>query len=121
MSEPSLVASLEHLHDIILRERRAAKSFEVDSMLDLTREKEDLLQHILSEIEAVSELSPEEHRLAQAIYDENLRNAYFFWAALNWVRDSMSYIGDQLRPEYYAGSGMVHRGVNSGTMLSGRI
>ena len=121
MSESSFAATLKHLHEIILKERTAAKSFEVDSMLDLTREKEDLLQHILPEIDAVAELSPEEHKLAQAIYDENLRNAYFFWAALNWVRDSMSYIGDQVRPEYYAGSGMIHRGENSGTLLSGRI
>ncbi len=121
MSESHLADSLKHLYEIILRERTAAKSFEVDSMLDLTKEKEGLLQFILAETDAGTELSSEEHKLAQNIYDENLRNAYFFWAALNWVRDSMSYIGDQVRPEYYAGSGMIHRGENSGTLLSGRI
>ena len=121
MSASSLGDSLQNLYDIILRERAAAKSFEVDSMLDLTREKEDLLQDILSQAETGSDLSPEEQALAQNIYEENLRNAYFFWAALNWVRDSMSYIGNQFRPEYYAGSGMIRRGEHSGTLLSGRV
>ena len=121
MSASTLEVTLQNLYEIILRERAAAKSFEVDSMLNLTREKENILQDILSQSESGMDLSPEEQALAQNVYDENLRNAYFFWAALNWVRDSMSYINDQFRPEYYAGSGTIRRGENSGTLLSGRI
>ncbi len=121
MSEFSLAHTLKKLHEIILQERAAAKSFEVDSMLDLTQEKEKILEQIMSRTEALPELSPEEQALAKDVYDDNLRNAYFFWAALNWVRDSMSYIGDQVRPEYYGGSGLIHRGENQGTLLSGRI
>jgi hypothetical protein len=121
MFEFSLANTLKNLHEIILQERAAAKSFEVDSMLDLTEEKEKILEQVMSRIEAQPELTPEEQALARDIHDENLRNAYFFWAALNWVRDSMSYIGEQIRPEYYGGSGLIHRGRNQGTLLSGRI
>jgi hypothetical protein len=121
MTRENLTEHLIRLHDVILAERRAAKELEVDKLLALTGEKESLLKEILPFSDNVEQLTPEEKKLSEAVYSENLRNAYFLSSALKWVRDSMGFIGDKMVPESYEESGSVVKCHYSGILLSGRI
>ncbi|MCF8039356.1 MAG: hypothetical protein K9K79_08555 [Desulfohalobiaceae bacterium] len=121
MANGSLQVSLRKLHEVILEERLAARELAVDKMLHITEEKEGLLKEMLPLVESAEDLTPEERELAETVHTENLRNAYFFWSALNWVRESMGFIRDQMYPEAYAESGSVVTGRYSGALLSGRV
>lgn len=121
MDRKDLFGHLERLRELILAERRAAKSLSVDEMLELTARKESLLRKILPLVDSVRELSPPEREMAEAVYTENLRNAYFFWSALKWVRESVGFIGEQISCQSYEKSGAVTRRPYSGALLSGRV
>lgn len=111
---------LTKLLEVILAERRAAKELEVDKLIILTSEKESLLKKILPFSDAVEQMTQDEKKMSETIYSENLRNAYFLWSALKWVRDSMGFIGDKMYPESYEETGSVVKGRYSGALLSGR-
>ena len=121
MDRANLLDRLEALRDVILEERQAAKALVVDEMMALTDQKEQLLKEMLPLVEDIGALSEEEQAMAEAVHSENLRNAYFFWSALNWVRESVSFIGEKMRPESYGGSGSISREGCSGALISGRI
>jgi len=121
MDRTNVLAHLEQLREVILEERRAAKALLVEEMLTLTDQKEGLLKEMLPVVDAIEALTPEEQEMAEAVHAENLRNAYFFWTALQWVRESMSFISDKMYPDAYGGSGSVIKGSASGALLSGRI
>lgn len=121
MDNGSLLAPLKKMQELIEKERFAAKELAVDRMLALTEEKEALLKQMLPLVEAADALTPEEQDLAETVHSENLRNAYFFWSALNWVRESMGFIGDAMYPEAYEESGSVIKGRYSGALLSGSV
>ena len=121
MNRQNLTKHLVELHNVILEERQAAKELSVGRMLELTAEKECILKQILNTIEAVDTLTPEEKELSDTVFSENLRNAYFFLSALNWVRESMGFIGNKMFPESYEEDGSKVSGRFSGALLSGRI
>ncbi|MCF8104724.1 MAG: hypothetical protein K9K64_04525 [Desulfohalobiaceae bacterium] len=121
MDNGSFLEPLSRLREVILEERLAARELAVDKMLEITEKKEELLKEMLPLMEAADTLTPEEHELAETVHSENLRNAYFFWSALNWVRESMGFIRDHMYPEAYAESGSKVKGRYSGTLLSGRV
>ncbi|MGM0454029.1 MAG: hypothetical protein ACQERN_12780 [Thermodesulfobacteriota bacterium] len=121
MNRHNLLGHLQQLHAVIVEERQAAKSLCVEKMLELTERKENLLKQIQPLVETTGGLSAEEAELAEKVHSENLRNAYFFWSALNWVRDSVSFIGDKIFPEAYEGSGSMVKSRHSGALLSGRV
>jgi hypothetical protein len=120
MSRDNLTEHLIKMRDVILAERQAAKELEVVKLLELTAEKEDLLKKILPFSDTV-ELNEEEKELSEAVYSENLRNAYFLSSALKWVRESMGFIGEKMVPESYGESGSVVKAGYSGALLSGRV
>ncbi|MCF8096075.1 MAG: hypothetical protein K9J79_12025 [Desulfobacteraceae bacterium] len=121
MDRTDLGEKLKDLRDLILEERRAAKALEVDEMLELTDQKETLLKDLLPMVDSIEMLSPEEKEMAEAVYSENLRNAYFFWTALNWVRDSVGFIREKISCESYGGSGSRANSPYTGALLSGKV
>lgn len=121
MDREDLIDYLAQLKDIIQAERQEAKKLEVDKLLELTAQKESLFKRITPIADAAEWLTPKERELSELVYLENLRNAYFFWSALKWVRESMEFIGDKMYPESYEESGSVIKGRYSGALLSGRI
>ena len=120
MGRTDLTAYLRDLQALIASERKAARALNVDEMLALTQRKESLLHQLQALIGSVDDLTEQERKLADAVYSENLRNAYFFWSALKWVRQSVAFINDQLSPASYQGNGAVARARSSGALLSGR-
>lgn len=120
MNRAELPAYLRELQDLIARERKAASALQVDEMMALTGRKESLLQELLHVVDCLGELTEQERQMADAVYSENLRNAYFFWSALKWVRQSVCFINDQISPASYKGNGCVARARHSGALLSGR-
>ncbi|MCU0614213.1 MAG: hypothetical protein MUD09_03915 [Desulfobacterales bacterium] len=121
MGKEDLMGYLTELREIILAERQAAKELEVDKLVELAAQKECLLKKILPLSNAAEQLTLSEKELSETVYSENLRNAYFFWSALKWVRESMGFIGDKMYPESYEENGSVIKGRYSGALLSGRV
>ncbi len=121
MNRKELLRNLRLLRGVIAEERRAAKALAVDEMLELTGRKEALFRAIQPLSDSVDFLTPEERQMAEAVYTENLRNAYFFWSALKWVRQSVEFIGDQISPESYEETGAKVKSRYSGALFSGRI
>ena len=121
MKETGLVDMLEKLRDVILAERAAARSLHVDEMIELTGEKEQLLETILPMVGAAADLSPREEELARSVYAENLRNAWFFWSALKWTRESLDFMGRAVWPASYADDGSLSKNRHSGSIISGKI
>ncbi len=116
-----LVDLLETLRDVILAERAAARSLHVDEMIELTGEKEQLLETILPMVGPAADLSPREEELARSVYAENLRNAWFFWSALKWTRESLDFMGRAVWPASYADDGSLSKNRHSGSIISGKI
>lgn len=107
---------LQDLHAVILRERESAKSLDIEALQEATLRKEQLLQ----QLDIQGELAPEDRELASAIRFENRRNAYLLWSALNWIRESMEFLGRRSTPNSYSPAGMLVTGKNGGHLLSGR-
>lgn len=110
-------AQLHRLLELILRERDCAKRCALAEMSAATEEKELLLRSLGS----LGELDAEGQSLARRIREENRRNAYLFWSALKWVRESMSFFGQQATPIGYGARGGMVSSANSGMLLSGRV
>ena len=108
---------LVRLHAVLLQERECAKSLDMKGLQELCQEKEALLKILQS----AQSLAPEDRLLAEAIKEENRRNACLFWAALNRVRDLMGIINRQMATESYAPSGGTTLFQHGGRLLSGRI
>lgn len=119
--EKHLHALLEELRDVVLAERRAAKALRVDDMMEQTDQKERILQELLPLLNARGDLDAETKALAGAIYTENLRNAWFFWSALKWVRESLDFMGQAVYPVAYAENGAFSKPRRSGALISGKI
>ncbi len=109
--------ALQKLHALILRERQCVQALEVEGVLETTREKEELLQSLAE----AQELSADDRELAEHIRHENRRNAYLYWATLNWIRESMEFFGRQSTPVSYGAGAAVVRPQGGGRLLSGRV
>jgi len=121
MGRQDLMTYLSMLRDLILAEREAAKELAMDKLLVLAAEKECLLKKILPLSDTVDQLTDAEKELSEAVYSENLRNAYFLWSALKWVRASMGFMGDKMYPDSYEENGSMVKVPYSGALLSGRF
>jgi len=121
VTETTLSDLLEKLREVIMAERAAARSLHVDEMIELTGEKEQLLETILPMVGQSADLSPREAELARSLYAENLRNAWFFWSALKWTRESLDFMGRAVWPASYADDGSLSKNRHSGTIISGKI
>lgn len=108
---------LVRLHAVILKEREHAKALAIEEMVAAAAEKEELLL-ALDRAEAIS---PKDRPLAEKIRAENRRNAYLFWAALSWVRESMAFFGKQAAPAAYSAEGRFIKARRGGGILSGKI
>ncbi len=121
VKETSLSDLLEKLSVVIMAERAAARSLHVDEMIELTGQKEQLLEMILPLVGPAADLSPREAELARSLYSENLRNAWFFWSALKWTRESLDFMGRAVWPASYADDGSISKNRHSGAIISGKI
>jgi flagellar biosynthesis/type III secretory pathway chaperone len=110
-------AQLQRLLELICRERDCAKRCALEEMAAVTEEKELLLRSL----GPIAELDGEGRALVARIRSENRRNAYLFWSALKWVRESMSFFGQQTTPIGYSARGGMVGAANSGLLLSGRV
>ncbi|PLX84470.1 MAG: flagellar protein FlgN [Desulfuromonas sp.] len=116
MSEQGLHGQLTELHRLILRERECAKALDLEQMSAATRQKEDLVRCLPSAAEADEKI----HSLAAVVREENRRNAYLLWSALNWVRETMQFFGQQGTSPGYGTGGGEARAAAAGRLLSGR-
>lgn len=119
MNASALTRQLQQLHELILEEREHAKALRVTEMLAVAEVKEQLLQRI--ELAETDELDGAVRQLAVTVREENRRNAYLFWAALNWLRDLMGFFRQQAAPPAYGCGAVPVRSDNPGLLLSGRI
>lgn len=108
---------LIRLRDLIIEERKYAKTLNLSAMDQVMREKEELLQ-ILSHVQTIE---PADKGIATQIRHENRRNAYLFKATLGWIRETMEFFGKRtVTTTYSANAGTIAASVN-GRLLSGRV
>lgn len=119
MSHGILHAQLNKLLALIRQEREYAKNLDMDQMRAITEEKANLLKSI-GPLDAVD---ANDQYLATQIQEENRRNAFLFWSALNWIRESMEFFGRQVAPPVYSpvGAYATSPNTNSGRLLSGKV
>ena len=111
------LATLRELHALILRERECARNLAMEELMEVSREKEALLLSLGT----LSGEDDETRALAERIRRDNRRNAYFFWSALKWVRESVDFFRKQtVTTGYGAGGGLVSS-CGSGMLLSGKV
>jgi hypothetical protein len=102
---------------LLLQEREWAKALAVDKMLAVSKEKQDLMQTLGS----METADREDISLAEAIRAENKKNAYIFWSALTWIRESMNFLGKQATFNIYNAGGNAINGTHNGGLLSGKV
>lgn len=108
---------LIRLHDVILQEREYAKTLDIPGMLEMMREKEDLVQ-VLAHVQKIDD---EDRPIASRIRHENRRNAYLFKSTLGWIRETMEFFGKRtVTSTYSASAGTVSSQIN-GRLLSGKV
>ena len=117
MDRDTLYARMTRLHELIIQEREAAKDLDVEKLASVAEEKEALVQ-ILGTVEEPDE---DLQALAEAIRNENRRNAYLFWSGLTWVRETMNFFGSQVPVPAYGSQGTNVQSKQGGKLLSGRI
>lgn len=115
--EETLYDRMNRLLELILEERKAARSLDMARLAAVSREKEDLARALGDFDEADEDI----FELAEQIRLENRRNAYLFWAGLNLVRDTMEFFGRQAPPPRYDALGTTVQSAHGGRLLSGRI
>ncbi len=117
MNSPSTHDHLTHLLEVILEERRCAVEFDSDGLLKAMETKENLI--II--LEGLQQISEEDHQLAARIRRENRHNACLLKSALDWIRDTMTFLGQKSVPcTYGAGANTINTNP-SGRLLSGQI
>ncbi len=108
---------LVRLRDVILEEREYAKALDMDSLGKAMQEKEELIQVLAH----VQQLDVEDREIADAIRNENRRNAYLYKATLGWIRETMEFFGKRtVVSSYSADAGMINSKIN-GRLLSGKV
>ena len=117
MTDQSPREQLNSLLSIIMKERECAKALAIDDMLVASQEKEELLH----EMSSLENLSKSDQAIAETIRTENRRNAYLFWSALKWIRESMQFFGKQVSPTSYGSNGNIVHNNRGGGLLSGKV
>ncbi len=108
---------LNKLHSVILKERECAKALAIEDMLAASQEKQELI-HVMS---SLSDLNKSDQEFAEIIRTENRRNAYLFWSALKWIRESMEFFGKQVSSASYNPNGNIVHNNSGGGLLSGKV
>ncbi|MCF6178522.1 MAG: flagellar protein FlgN [Geopsychrobacter sp.] len=114
-SEPK--ASFEKLHQLLLEERQAAISLDMERLQRTTQAKQALL-------EVLGALPPETsgfEGLLKQIDDENRRNAYLILTSLSWVRETMCFFGQSTTAQAYGGVGQSVKSRQEGHLLTGKV
>ncbi|MFO7767134.1 MAG: hypothetical protein R6V33_11940 [Pelovirga sp.] len=109
--------ALEHLLELLRRERDAAQRLDMDGLQVVVAAKEELLSSLVIGPEQVEGLED----LLTAIDHENRRNAFLLWTGLNWVRDMMGFFGKAAMPQVYGGAGQSRTLHQGGRLLSGKV
>jgi hypothetical protein len=117
MAAETTKEKLQKLHALLLQEREWAKALAVDRMIAVSKEKQDLIQTL----DSTDTMNPEDLSLAEAIRVENKKNAYIFWSALTWIRESMDFLGKQASANIYNAGGGTSNGLINGGLLSGKV
>lgn len=117
MERAEVRALLIQLRDTIRDEREHAKALDLEAMMADVRKKETLI----SALNTIGQLHPDDRQYAQEIKEENRRNAYLFRATLNWIQDTMEFFGRKTVPVTYGQRGTSHNSAINGRLLSGRI
>jgi hypothetical protein len=108
---------LQKIKKLLIQERQYAKSLAVEKMLAVAKEK----QEIIRTLDLPAKMNSEDRALAEAIQADNRHNAYLFWSALTWIRESMEFLGKQVTVSSYNAGGYTTNGVNNGGLLSGKV
>lgn len=108
---------LHQLHALLLQEREWAKTLAVNKMIAVAQEKQDLMQTL----DSMETVDSEDISLAETIRAENKKNAYIFWSALTWIRESMAFLGKKTTVNIYNAGGNTINGVHHGGLLSGKV
>jgi high-affinity Fe2+/Pb2+ permease len=108
---------LKKLHELLMQEREYAKSLAVEKMLAAAKEKQELIRTL----DPPEKMNSEDRALAETIQTDNRHNAYLFWSALTWIRESMEFLGKQVTASSYNAGGYTTNGVNNGGLLSGKV
>lgn len=117
MSRKQLHEQLTKLHEVILREREAARNLDLEELALASQEKAALLNTVRDD----GKLASETKELAERVRTENRRNAFLFWSTLNWIRESMTFIDQRAESSSYDPVGRTHSRCQGGRLLSGRI
>lgn len=108
---------LEQLHEIILRERTAARDLDIDGLQVLLEEKKGLIE----KLRQWQSLESGDREIAESIVRENRRNAHLFHFALNWTRENMEILQGVVSCPVYGHGGAMVKQCNQGNLLSGKI
>jgi len=117
MSKSATRNKLDLLYNLLLQEREHAKLLAVDEMLEVSRQK----QEVIDSLGSIEALDPKDRMLAKQIKHENRRNAYLFWSTLTWIRESMEFFGKKVSPCVYNAGGTPLKKVSNGRLLSGKV
>ena len=115
---PSRYERLQRLHRLLVQDREAAKSLDIQGLEAAVQDMQELVSALETETQP---LSPEERRLAADIRHEVERSMYFFRRALAWVEESVQAVRGEKDPPGYSSCGDVVGTCPEGRLLSGRV
>ncbi len=109
--------ALDTLLDLILEERKCAINLDNEGLLAISEKKEALLISMAG----LTQIDEADRPIAARIREENRQNAYLLKSALDWIRETMTFLGQKATPTTYgAGAYTVNTHAN-GRLLSGSI
>lgn len=117
MVKDELKKNFEQLHQLLIDERQAVISLDMEALEASTQAKKELLasiENIPRDTEGLKSLFLE-------IDKENRRNAYLLWAGLGWVREMMGFFGQSTATTTYGNIGQASSCQHGGRLLSGKV
>jgi len=120
MTADEAVSLLSALHDVVLQERKCARSLQIADLHLAVQEKERLFKQ-LKKIDFSRFDDERINDLAAMVKNENRRNAYLFWFAFNMVKDSVAFIHQHTVSPSYDADGNKASAASGGMLLSGRV
>ncbi len=109
--------TLNTLLDLILEERQCAIALDNEGLMAVSEKKEALLLSMAG----MSALSESDKPLAARIREENRHNAYLLKSALDWIRETMTFLGQKTVPVTYGAGAYAVKTHANGRLLSGSI
>ncbi len=109
--------TLNTLLDLILEERQCAINLDNAGLMAVSEKKESLLLSMAG----MAQLSEADKSLAARIREENRHNAYLLKSALDWIRETMTFLGEKAAPATYSAGAYTVSTHTNGRLLSGSI